>query len=83
MKSEQISISEAYQRLGVAIVMEVVKDYRSALRAVKAGKEERTAEVLKLEKWLRSEWAYALSGGADGDFIIEEVRKECLTSRRI
>ena len=63
-----MAYEENYRFLCVAVVTQVIEEYKDALRY---NVEHR---IHYYEKWLRSDWCYLLSD-MDGDYIINSVRK--------
>ena len=51
-----VSENEAYRLLAHAIVLQAVKDYRSAVKASDEGEQKR------LERWFYTTWCKTLSG---------------------
>ena len=65
---DTMAFEENYRFLCVAVVTQVIEEYKDALR------NNLKPRILYYEKWLRSDWCYLLSG-MDGDYIINSVRK--------
>ena len=59
---------DPYERLGNAIVLQAVSDYRVALKKIKAHPKNREAisEALEIEKFFRSGW-YSILTDVDGE----------------
>lgn len=70
---------DPYEKLAAAVVMQAVKDYRSALRAVRKSPSSHFARSQKeaLERFFRSEW-YLFLTDIDGEMVIERIRKEVM-----
>lgn len=70
---------EPVERLANAIILQAVKDYRAALRALKKSPSSNTARSQKkaLERFFRSDW-YLLLTDLDGEMVIERIRKEVM-----
>ncbi|MGN0241917.1 MAG: hypothetical protein ACI4CS_09545 [Candidatus Weimeria sp.] len=70
---------DPYEKLAAAVVMQAVKDYRSALRSVRKSPSSRFARSQReaLERFFRSEW-YLLLTDIDGEMVIERIRKEVM-----
>lgn len=70
---------EPIERLANAIVIQAVKDYRAALRALKKSPSSYSARSQKevLEKFFRSEWYLTLTK-VDGEMLIEKLREEVM-----
>lgn len=67
-------IYDAYHALVNAIVMQAVKDYRTAL------KDDDTQVKHECERFFRSSWFTFLTD-VDGEIIIREVRRQNNTKR--
>ena len=63
-----MAYEENYRFLCVAVVTQVIEEYKDALR------NNIEYEISYCERWLKSDWCYLLSG-MDGDYIIKSVRK--------
>lgn len=63
-----MAYEENYRSLCVAVVTQVIEEYKDALR------NNEKYRIGYYEKWLKSDWCYLLSG-MDGDYIIRSVRK--------
>ena len=57
--------------LSMAIVFQAIKDYRNALI------RDNKREIYTLERWFRSDWFKELCY-IDGDYLIKEIKKECV-----
>lgn len=66
-----------YENLANAIILQAVKDYRMALRSLKANPKNRTAQADKaeIERFFRSQWYSALTS-VDGEMLIRSLQKE-------
>ncbi len=83
-KLEPRSIAESYADLAGAICAEAVKEYRTAYKMYLDGHLGQASHCRTLEKFFRGEWFDFLMGGAvSGEMVIQEVRKQCLTSKNI
>ena len=72
------AISEdPYEALGNAIILQAVKDYRVALKRIKANPKNRTAlaEALTIEKFFRGP-LYSVLTSVDPEFLISKLRAE-------
>lgn len=72
------AISEdPYEALGNAIILQAVKDYRVALKKIKANPKNRTAldEALTIEKFFRGP-LYSVLTSVDPEFLISKLRAE-------
>lgn len=63
-----MAYEENYRFLCVAIVTQVIEEYKQALR------NNAKHRIDYYEKWLKGDWCFMLSG-MDGDYIIKSVRK--------
>jgi len=70
---------DPYEKLANAIVLLAAKDYRRALKRLKKYPRDREAKaaVADLERFFRSGWYSALTS-VDGEYLIENIRKEVL-----
>ena len=70
-------MSDCYQALAQAIIMQAVKDWRDAMKKLrKRPKYEPAIQVKKeCERFFLSEWFYELSG-VDGSVILKKLKKE-------
>ena len=66
-----------YENLANAIILHAVKDYRMALKSLKAHPRNRTAQADKaeIERFFRSQWYSALTS-VDGEMLIRSLQKE-------
>lgn len=81
--TEDRTIEEAYADLAGAIIGQAIKDYRSALKSVLAGRIQRQGEVDTLEKFFRSDWfVWLIDGKITGEYCIAEVQKQCRKTLR-
>lgn len=72
------AISEdPYEALGNAIILQAVKDYRVALKRIKANPKNKTAldEALTIEKFFRGP-LYSVLTSVDPEFLISKLRAE-------
>ena len=60
-------MNENYEMLAYAVIVQAVEDYRKAL------KRRDRWEIKSLERFFHSAWFITLSGGADPDYILDEV----------
>ena len=60
-----------YENLANAIILQAVKDYRMALKSLKANPRNRTAQAEKaeIERFFRSQWYSSLTD-VDGEMLI-------------
>ena len=68
---------ELYAKLATAIVLQAVRDWRSAVRKLKKRPRYEPAKQMKdeCERFFRSGWFMALTG-ADGSYILLKLKKE-------
>lgn len=66
-----------YENLANAIILQAVKDYRMALKSLKANPRNRTAMADKeeIERFFRSEWFSVLTS-VDGEMLIRSLQME-------
>ena len=66
-----------YEDLANAIILQAVKDYRMALKRLKANSRNRTAQADKaeIERFFRSQWYSALTD-VNGEMLIRSLQKE-------
>ena len=66
-----------YENLANAIILQAVKDYRMALKSLKANQRNRTAMADKdeIERFFRSGWFSVLTS-VDGEMLIRSLQME-------
>ena len=66
-----------YEDLANAIILQAVKDYRMALKSLKANSRNRAAQADKaeIERFFRSQWYSALID-VNGEMLIRSLQKE-------
>lgn len=66
-----------YESLANAIILQAVKDYRMALKSLKANPRNRTAmaDKAEIEKFFRSGWFSVLTS-VDGEMLIRSLQME-------
>ena len=66
-----------YENLANAIILQAVKDYRMALKGLKANPRNMTAKADKdeIERFFRSQWYSALTD-VNGEMLIRSLQKE-------
>lgn len=66
-----------YEDLANAIILQAVKDYRMALKSLKANSRNRTtqADKAEIERFFRSQWYSALTD-VNGEMLIRSLQKE-------
>ena len=65
---------EPYHALINAIILQAVKDYRTALD------DENTSGIKECERFFRSTW-FSLLTKVDAEYLITEIRKEFIHKR--
>lgn len=68
---------DPYERLANGIIMQAVSDYRAEINKVMKKPKNQNAiqDVMKIEKFFRSQWYQALTG-VDGEYLIRKLREE-------
>jgi hypothetical protein len=66
-----------YENLANAIILQAVKDYRTALKCLKANQRNRAAlaDRNEIERFFRSQWFSVLTD-VDGESLIRSLTKE-------
>ncbi len=66
-----------YENLANAIVLQAVKDYRVALKCLKANPRNRTAAAdrVEIERFFRSRW-FTILTSVDGEMLIRSLQRE-------
>ena len=66
-----------YENLANAIILQAVKDYRMALKSLKANPRNRTAMADKdeIERFFRPDWFSVLTS-VDGEMLIRSLQME-------
>jgi hypothetical protein len=66
-----------YENLANAIILQAAKDYRVALKSLKANPRSRAAlsDMTELERFFRSEW-FATLTSVDGEMLIRSLQME-------
>ena len=66
-----------YEAVANAIILQAVKDYRMALKSLKANARNRTAQADKaeIERFFRSQW-YSTLTDVNGEMLILSLQKE-------
>ena len=70
-------MTDPYENLANAIVLQAVKDYRDALRRLKKHPDDKAVmkEAMELEEFFHSSW-YGVLTQVDPDYLIDRLRKE-------
>lgn len=68
---------ENYENLANAIVLQAVRDYRTAFKSLKLNPSNKFAKIEKenIERFFRSDW-YQVLTSVDGESLIRALRKE-------
>jgi hypothetical protein len=71
------AMTEPYQNLADAIILQAVKDYRYALKKLNKQPKHKNAQSLKndLEMFFRSDWYRELTS-VDGETLIKKIQAE-------
>ena len=64
-----------YENLANAIILQAAKDYRMALKCLKANPKNRTALADEIERFFRSQWFTVLTS-VDGEMLIRSLTME-------
>ena len=66
-----------YEDLANAIILQAVKDYRMALKSLKANSRNRTVQTDKaeIERFFRSQW-YSTPTDVNGEMLVHSLQKE-------
>lgn len=69
-------MTDPYENLANAIVLQAVKDYRDALKRLKKkpGNQAAMSDAMECERFFRSGWYKALTS-VDGEYLIQKLRK--------
>lgn len=72
-----------YEKLAIFIILQAAKDYRVALRRIKADPQNRKAisKALEVERFFRSGWYQNLTT-VDGEYIIRRIQQEMAGGNR-
>ena len=65
-------MTDPYENLANAIVLQAVKDYRDSL---KPGNQAAMSDAMECERFFRSGWYKALTS-VDGEYLIQKLREE-------
>ena len=68
---------DEYEKLANAIILQAVKDYRNALKALKKRPGNISAKATKdeVERFFRSGW-YQMLTSVDGEMLIDRLQEE-------
>jgi len=70
-------MTDPYENLANAIVLQAVKDYRDALKRLKKKSSNKAAmsDAMECERFFRSGWYKTLTS-VDGEYLIQKLREE-------
>jgi hypothetical protein len=70
-------MTDPYEQLANAIILQAVKDYRDALKKLKKRPRYDPAKVVieEVERFFHTDWYRELTS-VDGNFLIEKIRSE-------
>ena len=70
-------MTDPYENLANAIVLQTVKDYRDALKRLKKkpGNQAAMSEAMECERFFHSGWYKTLTS-VDGEYLIQKLREE-------
>lgn len=70
-------MTDTYEALANAIVLQAVKDYRNALKRLKKRPDNRAAQAdaAECERFFRSGW-YGELTQVDGEYLIQRLKEE-------
>ena len=70
-------MTDPYEQLANAIILQAVKDYRDALKKLKKRRRYDSAKdmISEVERFFHSDWYTELTS-IDGNFLIEKLRSE-------
>ncbi|MCH3988151.1 MAG: hypothetical protein LKE79_10705 [Lachnospiraceae bacterium] len=72
-------MDEPYEGLANAIILQAVRDYRTALKALRMNPRNKAAQTEKesVERFFRSQWYQALTT-VDGEMLIKKLNEEVM-----
>ena len=70
-------MDEPYERLANVIILQAVRDYRTALKALRMNPRNKAAQTEKesIERFFRSQWYQALTT-VDGEMLMRKLNEE-------
>lgn len=70
-------MDEPYERMANVIILQAVRDYRTALKALRMNPRNKAAQSDKdeIERFFRSQWYQALTT-VDGEMLIRKLNEE-------
>jgi len=68
-----------YENLANAVILQAVRDYRTALKALRMNPRNKAAQTEKesIERFFRSQWYQALTT-VDGEMLIKKLNEEVM-----
>ncbi|ARP50053.1 hypothetical protein B6259_03680 [Ruminococcaceae bacterium CPB6] len=68
-----------YENLANAVILQAVRDYRTALKALRMNPRNKAAQTEKesVERFFRSQWYQALTT-VDGEMLIKKLNEEVM-----
>jgi hypothetical protein len=68
-----------YENLANAVILQAVRDYRTALKALRMNPRNKAAQTEKesVERFFRSQWYQALTT-VDGEMLIRKLNEEVM-----
>ena len=73
-------MNDPYEKLANAIILQAVKDYRTARKKLKKYPKNKDAKLMveDCERFFRSDWFAALTG-IDGQLLLKKLQEESLS----
>lgn len=70
-------MNDPYENLANAVILQAVRDYRTALKALRMNPRNKAAQTEKesVERFFRSQWYQALTT-VDGEMLIRKLNEE-------
>ena len=70
-------MTDPYENIANAIILQAVKDYRDALKRLKkkSGNQAAMSDAMECERFFHSGWYKALTS-VDGEYLIQKLREE-------
>jgi hypothetical protein len=72
-------MNDPYENLANAVILQAVRDYRTALKALRMNPRNKAAQTEKesVERFFRSQWYQALTT-VDGEMLIRKLNEEVM-----
>ncbi|MGI6512119.1 hypothetical protein EDD59_106109 [Muricomes intestini] len=72
-------MNDPYENLANAVILQAVRDYRTALKALRMNPRNKAAQTEKesIERFFRSQWYQALTT-VDGEMLIRKLNEEVM-----